>query len=108
MKLRLQLGCKRLADYKSEPPMMSKQIVRVLALLTVLSLLTGSVLISGRAVPAGSQRAGIATGTARRAAIEATTAAELEETSSLRQLSILRQVKRSAQSCSGFEGLVVK
>jgi hypothetical protein len=108
MKLRLQLGCKRLADYKSEPPMMSKQIVRVLALLSVLFLLTGSVLISGRAAGAGSQGAGIATGTARRAAIVATTAAVLQETSSLRQLPILRPVKSGAQSRSEIEGMIVK
>ncbi len=108
MKLRLQLGCKRLADYKSEPLMMSKQIVRGIILLSLICLVTASLLISGHSEASGSQTAGVAKGSARNAAIIATTEAVLKETSDLRELSILRAVKSGAQSRTEIERMIIK
>ncbi len=101
MKLRSQFSCKRLADYKSERPIMSKKISRGLALLTLFCLFAGSLLTKGHAQ-------GAATGTAQNAAIVSTTAAVLQETSELRQLSILRAVKSGSQSRSDIERMIIK
>ena len=108
MRLRLQLSWKRLADYKSERPIMSKQINRGLALLSVFCLLTTSLLVNGHTVTHGSQATGVAAGTARNAAIVSTTAAVLKETSELRELPILKPVKSGAQSRAEIEHMIIK
>jgi len=80
---------------------MSKQISAGLALLIVFCLGTGSFLPNGQAQ----------TGAARRpqhAAIVSMTAEMLRETSELRELSILRNVKSGAQSRSEIERMIVK
>ncbi|HJX92564.1 MAG TPA: hypothetical protein VJ372_18835, partial [Pyrinomonadaceae bacterium] len=87
--------------------MMSKQINRRLPLLLAVCLLAVSVLLS---VPssASPQRAGVGTGAARNAAIISATDAVLKETSDLRELSILKDVKSGAQSRSEIERMIIK
>lgn len=80
---------------------MSKKISVPLALLSLLCLIAGSFLPSGHAQTS-------ALGPARNAAIVSTTAAVLKETSELRELSILREVKSGAQSRDDIERMVVK
>jgi len=94
-------NCKRLADYKSERPIMSKKISVGLALLILFSLCTGSFL------PLGHAQTGAA-GTAQNAAIVSTTAAVLKETSELRELSILKSVKSGAQSRADIERMIIR
>jgi hypothetical protein len=101
MKSRSKFSCKRLADYKSERPIMSKQINRGLALLALFCLLAGSLL-----PPSHAQIA--ATRTAQDAAIVSTTAALLKETSELRELSILKAVKSGAQSRAEIERMIIR
>src|SRR4051812_39014047 len=101
MKSRSKFSCKRLADYKSERPIMSKQISGGLALLTLFCLLAGSFLPSGHAQTA-------ATRTTQNAAIVSTTADLLKETSELRELSILKGVKSGAQSRAEIERMIVR
>ena len=88
--------------------MMSKQINRRIALLGLVGFLLVSLLVSGPAVFATLQRAGIATGATRNSAIVSTTEAVLKETSDLRELSILKQVKSGAQSRAEIERMIVK
>ena len=92
--------------------MMSKQNLqlhrRLLALLCLFSLLVGSLLMNGLASASVPQGTGTAAVTARNAAIVATTAAVLKETSELRELPILRAVKSGAQSRNEIEKMVVK
>ena len=80
---------------------MSKQINAGLALLTLFCLCTGIFLPPARAQtqPAIS---------AQHAAIVSTTAAVLQETSEIRELSILKAVKSGAQSRSDIERMVIK
>ena len=94
-------NCKRLADYKSETPIMSKKISGVLVLLTLFCICTGSFL------PLGHAQTGAA-GTAQNAAIVSTTAAVLKETSELRELSILKNVKSGAQSRAEIERMIIR
>jgi hypothetical protein len=101
MNSRSRFNCKRLADYKSERPIMSKQIRGALGLLTLFCLCVGSFLPPGQAQTA-------ATGAARNTAIVSTTAAILKETSELRELSILKAVKSGAQSRADIERMIVK
>lgn len=108
MKLRSQLSCERLADYKSEHPDMSKKISTMLALLSILVLLGGSLFLSERAAASIDQAATVRSGSARNAAIVATTDAILKETSALRKLSILRNVKSGAQSRADIEKMILK
>src|ERR1043165_1671671 len=98
---RSRFNCKRLADYKSERPNMSKKISGGLALLILLCLCTGSFL------PLGHAQTGAA-GTTQNAAIVSTTAAVLKETSELRELSILKAVKSGAQSRADIERMIIK
>ena len=98
---RSRFNCKRLADYKSETPIMSKKITAGLVLLTLLGLCTGSFL------PLGQAQTGVA-GTAQNAAIVSTTAAVLKETSELRELSILKSVKSGAQSRAEIERMIIR
>ncbi len=94
-------NCKRLADYKSERPIMSKKISVGLVLLTLFCLCTGSFL------PRGHAQTGAA-GTAQNAAIVSTTAAVLKETSELRELSILKSVKSGAQTRADIERMIIR
>jgi len=100
MNSRSWFSCKRLADYKSERPIMSKKI-SALALLTLLSLCAGSFL------PRGHAQNG-APGTAQNAAIVSTTAAVLKETSELRELAVLKTVKSGAQSRADIERMIIR
>ena len=88
--------------------MMSKQIIRSLVWIGVLSFLVLSLLIGNTAAFAELQRAGVATGTTRNAAIVATTEAVLKETSELRELSILKPVKSGAQSRTEIERMIIR
>src|SRR4029453_14706758 len=56
----------------------------------------------------GIQGSAAATSTARNAAIVATTQAVLKETSEIRELPILRPVKRGAQSRTEIERMVIR
>src|SRR6476646_11950959 len=87
--------------------MMSKQINRRLPLLLAVCLLVVSILLS---VPSSAslQRAGVGTGPARNAAIISATDAVLKETSDLRELSILKDVKSGAQSRAEIEHMIIK
>jgi hypothetical protein len=80
---------------------MSKKISAALALLSLFFLLASSFLPQGHAQTAG-------VGPARNAAIVSTTAAILKETSQLRQLAILREVKSGAQSRDDIQRMVIK
>jgi len=108
MKLRSQFSCERLADYKSERPDMSKKISKLSALFFIVVLLTGSLFFSDRVAASIDQAATARGGSARNAAIVATTDAILKETSELRKLSILRNVKSGAQSRSDIEKMILK
>ena len=88
--------------------MMSKQINRVLAVLTLAALFVFSLSVNRGNASVDSQRAGAATGTTRNAAIVATTAAVLKETSDLRELSIIKDVKSGAQSRADIERMIIK
>ncbi|HKY44253.1 MAG TPA: hypothetical protein VJM50_14300, partial [Pyrinomonadaceae bacterium] len=80
---------------------MSKKISVALALLSLFCLVAGSFLPSGQAQTAGVSPA-------RNAAIISTTAAVLKETSELRELSILKEVKSGAQSRDEIQRMIVK
>src|ERR1044071_9778400 len=80
---------------------MSKQINLLLALLILVCLCAGS-LTTRTEAQAGAASA------AQNAAIISTTDAVLKETSELRELSILRDVKSGAQSRSDIERMIVK
>ena len=110
MNLKLQLGLKRLADYKSESRMLSKQITRLVCVFACFCLIFTTVLGGGILVSSAPQRTGGAAGAAitRNAAIVATTVAVLKETSEIRELPILRPVKSGAQSRTQIERMVVK
>jgi hypothetical protein len=87
--------------------MMSKQINRRLVLLSAICLLALSFLLT---VPSSAslQRAGVGTGATRNAAIVSATDAVLKETSDLRELSILKDVKSGAQSRAEIERMIIK
>jgi hypothetical protein len=80
---------------------MSKKISCALALLSLICLIAGSFL------PVGHAQTGTAI-PARNAAIISTTAAVLKETSELRQLSILKEVKSGAQSRDEIQRMIIK
>jgi hypothetical protein len=87
---------------------MSKQITRFLALL-ILPALAVAVLLSTHSAGASTpQRAGVAASGSRNAAVAATTAAVLKETSAIRELSILRPVRSGAQSRAEIEHMLIK
>ncbi|HZE68363.1 MAG TPA: hypothetical protein VE135_02410 [Pyrinomonadaceae bacterium] len=87
---------------------MSKKIRFGLVFITMVCLISASVFISGGAAAPAPQHAGAAASTTRNAAIVATTLAVLQETSEIRELSILRPVKSGAQSRSEIERMVVR
>ena len=107
MKQRLHFECKRLADYKSERQTMSKKINQLLALLLILGGL-GMGLFIGPQVGTSRAQATATARNARNSAIVATTAAVLKETSDLRKLSILREVKSGAQSRADIEKMILR
>jgi len=80
---------------------MSKKISGAMALLSLICLVAGSFL------PVGHAQTGTAI-PARNAAIVSTTAAVLKETSELRQLSILKEVKSGAQSRDEIQRMIIK
>ena len=80
---------------------MSKKISGALALLSLICLIAGSFLPVGHAQTS-------AAASARHAAIVSTTAAILKETSELRQLSILKEVKSGAQSRDEIQRMIIK
>jgi len=104
----MKVSCERLADYKSERPGMSKKISKLLALSTVVALLVTSLCVTGNVTASVGQAAAAKAGNARNAAIVATTEALLKETSELRKLSILREVKSGAQSRKDIETMILK
>jgi hypothetical protein len=108
MNLQLQLGSERLADYKSESRRLSKQFVRLVAIFAGFCLGATSVLVSVFAISPPPQGAAVAPSAARNAAIVATTVTVLQETSEIRELSILRPVKSGAQSRAEIERMIVK
>ena len=80
---------------------MSKKISAAVALLSLLCLVASVFL-----PPSQAQTTGV--GPARNAAIISTTAAVLKETSALRELSILREVKSGAQSRDDIQRMIMK
>ena len=88
--------------------MMSKQITRGLVLLGISLVGLTGLILSGPAASAKYQKPGIATGTTRNAAIVAATEAVLKETSTLRELSILKDVKSGAQSRADIERMIIR
>ena len=108
MKQTAQFDCKRLADYKSETMGMSKKIIKPLTLLLVVSVLGMSLFIGPQVGTSHAQATATAKGNAKNSAIIATTAAVLKETSNLRKLSILRNVKSGAQSRADIERMILK
>lgn len=80
---------------------MSKKISACLALLSLFCVFAASLLPPGHAQTAGP-------GPGRNAAIVSTTAAVLKETSELRKLSILKEVKSGAQSRDDIQRMIVK
>jgi len=87
---------------------MSKKIRFILVLFAVSCLLVTSVIVLAPAVASQRQGAGVASSSAKNAAIVATTAAVLKETSELRELPILRPVKSGAQSRAGIERMILR
>jgi len=86
---------------------MSKRVTRFLALITVFALAV-IILPAKDAARFSAQRASVASGTARNAAIVAATTEVLRETSQIRELSILRPVKSGAQSRTEIERMLIK
>ena len=80
---------------------MSKKISVALALLSLICLVAGTSLPPSHAQTAGASPA-------RNAAIVSTTAAILKETSELRELAILKEVKSGAQSRDEIQRMIVK
>jgi hypothetical protein len=80
---------------------MSKKISVVLVLLSLFCLVAGSFLPAGNAQTGGALPS-------RNAAIVSTTAAVLKETSELRELAILRDVKSGAQSREDIQRMIMK
>jgi hypothetical protein len=99
---------KRLADYKSETLKMSKRINTIVVILVAFGLATTVFSFGHSGGAFAPQRASVATSASRNAAIVATTAAALTETSEIRELPILRPVKSGAQSRSEIERMLVK
>lgn len=109
MDFRTKLSLGLSADYKSEPLGMSKRISLTLAIFGgFLVLCAGLLTATGNAAAPVPQRTGAAPNSTRNAAIVATTLAILQETSEIRELSILRPVKSGAQSRMEIERMVVR
>jgi hypothetical protein len=87
---------------------MSKRIHRFLVLLITCVLATAGTLVKHSSGASGPQRATVSSPTSRNAAVVATTAAVLKETSEIRELPILRPVKSGAQSRAEIERMLIK
>jgi Zn-dependent peptidase ImmA (M78 family) len=87
---------------------MSKRINLILFPLAALSLATVLLLANYSSGAATPQKARVTTAMTRNAAIVATTAEVLEQTSEIRQLSILRPVKSGAESRADIERMLIK
>ena len=87
---------------------MSKRISRFLALVIVFTLATATLPAKHAASVSTPQRASVVGSTARNAAIVAATTQVLKETSEIRELTILRPVKSSAQSRTEIERMLIK
>src|SRR6266480_4220796 len=98
----------RLADYKSETLTMSKRISRFLALIAVLALAITALPAKHSGAGPAPQRASVAQGVTRNAAVVAATTEVLKETSEIRELAILRPVKSGAQSRTEIERMLIK
>lgn len=99
---------KRLADYKSETLNMSKQNRLRMGLLLTLSISFATLISGSSQVTREPQGASATASASRNAAIVATTAAVLKETSEIRELPILREVKSGSQSRAEIERMLVK
>ncbi len=108
MNLTLLLGLKRVADYKSESRMLSKQIARMVVPLVCSSLILTAIFVGTLQVASMPQATGSSPSAPRNAAIVATTVAILKETSEIRKLAILRPVKSGAQSRTEIERTIVR
>ena len=87
---------------------MSKRISRFLALISVVTLAITALSARHLAPIPAPQRASVASGPARNAAIVAATTEVLKETSEIRELTILRPVKSGAQSRTEIERMLIK
>lgn len=108
MNLKLLLGLKRLADYKSESRRLSKQIARIIGALVGSSLIFAAVFIATPRVASMPQATAAAPSAPRNAAIVATSVTILKETSEIRELAILRPVKSGAQSRTEIERMIIR
>ena len=99
---------KRLADYKSDTLTMSKRIITCLVFLAAVGLAATVFSLNHSFSGFAPQRASVASSASRNAAIVATTAAVLKDTSEIRELLILRPVKSGAQSRVEIERMLVK
>lgn len=88
--------------------MMSKQILRTLSSFTLISVAASATIFIASANGSLPQNPGAATSTTRNAAIVATSAAVLKETSEIRQLAIVHPVKSGAQSRTEIERMVIR
>jgi hypothetical protein len=88
--------------------MMSKQINRTLIVAALGSLWLLGLLVIVSGASAKPQRPAVAPSAARNAAVVATTEAVLKETSELRELSIIRDVKSGALSRAEIQRMLVK
>ncbi|HEV7472906.1 MAG TPA: hypothetical protein VGN90_02585 [Pyrinomonadaceae bacterium] len=87
---------------------MSKRIHRFLFLPAALSLATAALVASHSSRAASPQKSSVATAVTRNAAIVATTAEVLKQTSEIRELPILRPVKSGAESRADIERMLIK
>jgi len=108
MNLKLLLGLKRLADYKSGSLRLSKQIARIFGPLVCSSLILTTVFVGAPRIASMPQATGSAPTAPRNAAIVAITVTILNETSEIRELAILRPVKSGAQSRPEIERMIVR
>lgn len=106
--IKLQMGLKRLADYKSESWRLSKQIRAFLAVLIAVGAIGANVFAGAFAAVPMPQGPAVAPSTARNTAIIAATVTVLKETSEIRDLAILRPVKSGAQSRTEIERMIIR
>lgn len=99
---------KRLADYKSETLNMSKLTRQRLFLFLALAISGVGLVLQGSAVASRPQRAAAAATVTRNASILATTAEVLKQTSDIRELPILKEVKSGSQSRAEIERMIVR
>jgi hypothetical protein len=87
---------------------MSKQINRFPIVLAILVLATSGLAVKHSGGATGAQHTAVANSSVRNAAVVATTAEVLKETSEIRELPILKPVKSGAESRSQIERMLVK